>query len=100
MNQLSPHHKLAHESQMSEMIEQQKLIEGQMQLEDEAESRARRIKMRHQHQVKLAAMHKAKRRARILKFAGFLTVAIAGFWAAVIFGGFFSLMWVSAAVMN
>tara|TARA_B100000315_G_scaffold226851_1_gene234131 strand:- start:4718 stop:4963 length:246 start_codon:yes stop_codon:yes gene_type:complete len=76
---------------MSEMIDQQKLIEGQMQLEDEAKSRARRIKMRRQRQAKLAAMRKAKRRARAFK--------LAGLWSVVMLGGFFALAWFSNDVM-
>ena len=76
MNQLSPHHNLARESQMSEMVDQQKLIEGQEQLEDEAESRARRIKMRRQRQAKLAAMRSqtpcARLSARWILAAGYV----------------------------
>jgi len=91
MNQLSPHHNLARESQMSEMVDQQKLIEGQEQLEDEANSRARRIKMRRQRQAKLTAMRKAKRRA--------LAFQLAGFCLMVMFGGIFALAWFSNDVM-
>ncbi len=91
MNQMSPHHNPARDSQMSEMVDQQKLIEGQMQLEDEAQSRARRVKMRRQRQAKLAAKRKAKRRARAFK--------LAGFWAVVMVAGFFALVWFSGDVM-
>ena len=65
------------------MADEQKLIEGQMQLEDETESRAHRIKMRRQRQ--------AKHRARALKLAGFGSV--------VMFGEFFALAWFSNDVM-
>ena len=83
MNNMSLRHNLARKSQMSEMADEQKLIEGQMQLEDETESRARRIRMHRQRQAKL--------RVRALKLAGFGSV--------VMFGEFFALAWFSNDVM-
>lgn len=82
---------LDRETTKSDAENEQKLIEGRMQLEDEAESRKRRIKLRKQRQVKINAMRRAKRRARAFK--------LAGFWMAVVVSGFFAMAWYSNDVM-
>jgi hypothetical protein len=75
---------------MSE-ADQQKLIEGQLQLEGEDEARKRRVKIRKQRQAMLAVKRRAQRRARAFK--------LAGFWTLVIIGGFFAMAWYSNDVM-
>ena len=72
--------------------DQQKLIEGQLQLEGENEARARRVKLRKQSQLKMAAKQRAKRRARTFK--------LAGFWTAAIAGGLFAMTWYSGDIMG
>ncbi len=72
-------------------IDQQKLIEGRLQLEDEDEARARRLILRKQRDAKLVAMRRTKRRARAFK--------LVGFWAMAIVGGFFAVAWYSNEVM-
>ncbi|MFP6711982.1 MAG: hypothetical protein VB913_09850 [Rhodospirillales bacterium] len=92
MNSMSSHNLERDTFQESrQLIDEQKLIEGRMQLEDEAESRKRRIKLRKQRQVKINAMRRAKRRARAFK--------LAGFWMAVVVSGFFAMAWYSNDVM-
>ena len=71
--------------------DQQKLIEGQLQLEGEDEARNRRVGLRKQRQALLAAKRRKQRRARAFKLAGFWTVAI--------IGGFFAMAWYSNDVM-
>ncbi|MBT3990483.1 MAG: hypothetical protein HOG95_12810 [Rhodospirillaceae bacterium] len=91
MTNLAPNRLKADSHRQMSRVDQQKLIEGQLQLEDEDEARKRRVKLRKQRQAKLVAMRKAKRRARAFK--------LAGFWAAIIVGGFFAMVWYSNDVM-
>jgi len=80
------------ESRNSSVFDEKKRAENLAQLESEAESRARRIKMRKQRQAKRNALRKQKRRARAFK--------LAAVWAAVIATGFFVATWYSKDIVH
>ncbi len=81
-----------HETRGSNEFDEQKLAEGRLQLEDEADARKRRIKLRKQHQAKLNAKRTAKRRAR--------TFRLAGVWMTLFAGGFFAIAWFFGDIAN
>lgn len=73
-------------------LEEQKLKENLKVLEDEAEARENRIKMRREHRLKTEAATRIKRRKRMFK--------VAGAWIAAIFVVFFAATWFSADFAN
>jgi hypothetical protein len=90
MNSLSPHAPIA-DTYISR-INEEKLIEGRLQLEDEAESHGRRIRMRRQRQMKLAAVRRIQRRKRAVK--------LAMFWASAVAVGAFAAVWNSNEIVQ
>lgn len=73
-------------------LEEKKLKENQKVLEDEAESREKRIKMRQEHRLRAEAIARLRRRKRMFK--------VAGAWIGAIFIAFFAATWFSADFAN
>lgn len=91
MNNITPM-KLREESRISSDFDERKRAENLAQLNDEAESRARRIKMRKARQSKLEVLRRQKRRSRAFK--------LAAVWVVVIATGFFAATWYSKDIVQ
>jgi hypothetical protein len=80
MNSISPQSALADANRLCS--DEAKLMEGRLQLEDEAYSRKRRIRNRRQRQAKFPAQRRVQRRNRAIKLSLFWTgaVALGTFW--------------------
>jgi len=73
-------------------LEEQKRRENLKVLENEAESREKRIKMRQEQRLKTEAALRIKRRRRMFK--------VAGAWIGAIFVVFFLATWFSTDFVN
>jgi hypothetical protein len=90
MNKTTPHAEI--EDAYMSRSDEAKLVEGRMQLEDEACARKRRIRNRAQRQAKLNALRRIKRRNRAIK--------LSLFWAGAIAVAAFVVIWNADAIVQ
>jgi|GEM_PF-2236028 hypothetical protein len=83
---------LDRETTKSDAENEQKIVEGRLQLEDEEDARKRRVKLRKQRQAKLVVERRDRRRKRAFK--------LAGLWILIIAGGLFAATWYSGDITS
>ena len=90
MNSITPHSAI--DDAYLSRSDEANLIEGRLQLEDEAYARKRRIRNRRQRQAKLQALGRIQRRNRAIK--------LAVFWAGAVALGTFVVIWNAGVIMQ